>query len=347
MTSKSIWDTYLRLGMKPKLLINAGINHCATTPFFYTLSVDQQYCHPGHKKEMNYLLMSEIGPYQRYVDKISWLHARPNAKEFNNNVKGTWEGYVSRPGYGKIDGLRRLREGYNSDDHLKPPMLKQWRWDTSEMSDFFDPPFTIEKYIKYYLHHWEHIKNDYQSCGDFANSNAALSEDFLRELKVRLEEHFEVKCCIILRDPIRRMYSLSKNNTRFQQHLKKNDFTVDFKDIEPIKYQVHCFADYVGIVKRWKAVWGDQFFTVIMEEFWEDSTPFAEFLGFPLPKIHENVFYPEKQFDFDKMQYLQDQWSVQEPMTDYSLGLARRKMIHIYHKFEEYFGYRPSSWQSW
>ena len=103
--------------MKPKFLLSGGTNFSASTPFFYTLAVDQQYCHTGHMKEMHYLHLTESG----------------------------WDGYRERLTAIPIT---------NRDDEKKPPMLKQWRWDTSEMSEYFQPPFTIEKYIKYHLHHW-------------------------------------------------------------------------------------------------------------------------------------------------------------------------------------------------
>ena len=42
---------------KPTLLMNIGVGWSATTPFLYTLSIDQRYCHPGHIKENHYLRM--------------------------------------------------------------------------------------------------------------------------------------------------------------------------------------------------------------------------------------------------------------------------------------------------
>ena len=42
---------------KPVLLMNLGTGWSATTPFLYTLTIDQKYCHPGHVKENHYLRM--------------------------------------------------------------------------------------------------------------------------------------------------------------------------------------------------------------------------------------------------------------------------------------------------
>ena len=312
---------YLRngvFGMKPKFLLSGGTNFSASTPFFYTLAVDQQYCHTGHMKEMHYLHLTESG----------------------------WDGYRERLTAIPIT---------NRDDEKKPPMLKQWRWDTSEMSEYFQPPFTIEKYIKYHLHHWEYIKDDYQSCGDFSNSNGALPESFLIELESRLSEHFDVKCVMMLRDPIRRLFSMQSNNVRFQNMIKKTDFSIShdahplfrkIPNIYPYKYQMHrLFSDYTTMCKRWKKVWGDRFYPVIMEEFWEDPSGLSEFLDYPITKLSPNVFWPENQSNPIKHEFLQDQWRAQkENISDVSLKMAKRRMKPIYDDFKEYMGYLPEAW---
>jgi len=306
---------YLRngvYGMKPKLLLNVGINHCATTPFYYTLAVTQQYCHSGHKKEINYLYMiQENGGFQKYVDKITALKT------------------------------------FNRDDELKPPMLKKWKWDPLELPEYFELPFTIEKYIAAKKKDWEYIKNDYQSLADWSNSNAALSREFLTKIKPQLEEHFDVKCVIILRDPIRRLFSLSKDNDRFTKHVKKCNFTYNLAEIIPTEYQLHVYADYAGICKKWEDIWGDKFMPVIMEEFWEDPSQLSDFLEYPITEVHENVYWPEMGANYPKYKYLKDQWNPRENISEYNQKLAQRKMSHIYQEFKEYFGYIPSSWQSW
>ena len=264
-------------GMKPKLLINVGIEHCATTPLYYTLSVDQQYCHAGHKKEFNYLYLIERKGQTKAARKI-----------FN------------------------LRS-YNRDDDRKPPFLNTWKWDISEMPEFCEEPFTIEKYIAYYLKHWEHIKYDYESLADFSNTNVQLSTQFLYEIKTILEVHFDVKWIIILRDPIRRLYSYSRNNKRFRKHILNKKY-----------------PNYVEICERYKHICGNRFYPIMMERFWEDPSGLSEFLEYPITKVHENVFWPEKGIDFIKMEYLQDQWSVEEPMSDENLELAKKEMAHLY-----------------
>ena len=41
--------------MKPILLLNIGTAFSATTPFFYTLALDNKYFHTGHIKAHSYL----------------------------------------------------------------------------------------------------------------------------------------------------------------------------------------------------------------------------------------------------------------------------------------------------
>jgi len=55
--------------MKPVLLLNVGTCFSATTPLWYTLSLDNRYVHTGHVKEHGYL----CGLYTKdsnYVKKL-------------------------------------------------------------------------------------------------------------------------------------------------------------------------------------------------------------------------------------------------------------------------------------
>ena len=291
-------------GMKPKLLINVGTNHSATTPLYYTLSLSQRYCHCGHRKESHYLHLVEN--------------------------QGRW----------KYEVEKFLETPYHYKNHpSRPPEFYRWIV-PGQLEWFFRPPFSIDRYINYHLTHWENIKHEYQSCGDFSNNNAALSEEFLQEIKPKLLEYFDVKCIIIMRDPIRRMYSLSKRNDKFLNKLI-NPIYDDLKE-----YQASRYSDYAGICRKWSRVWGPRFFPIVMEEFWEDPMQLSKFLEFPITRVYENVFWPEMGAKATKHAFLNDQWSVKEEMSEYSLNVAKKKMNHIYQEFKAYFGYIPSAWQS-
>ena len=83
-----------------------------------------------------------------------------------------------------------------------------------------------------------------------------------------------------------------------------------------------------------------------MEEFWENPKGLSEFLDFPITKVHENVYWPERGSNAPKYDYLKDQWSDEEDISQESLDMAKKKMSNIYHDFNECFGYIPDAWQS-
>ena len=51
---------------KIKLLLGAGVPYAATTPLWYTLALDNKYCHTGHRKE----------PRSRFLEnsRISYIY---------------------------------------------------------------------------------------------------------------------------------------------------------------------------------------------------------------------------------------------------------------------------------
>lgn len=74
--------------------------------------------------------------------------------------------------------------------------------------DNFCKNYTIENYYKYYLD----VYNQTQFVGgvcDFSQSYNLLPENFLNEVKQELEKFFVVKCILLFRDPIRRLFSFS------------------------------------------------------------------------------------------------------------------------------------------
>ena len=47
----------------------------------------------------------------------------------------------------------------------------------------------------------------YDGVTDFTNANQKLDPFFLRDIKPRLDEHFDIKVVMIFRDPARRLFS--------------------------------------------------------------------------------------------------------------------------------------------
>jgi len=172
---------------KPTLLMNIGVGWAATTPMCYTLSIKQRYCHPGHIKENHYLraLCEDKGDVhtawnwmsQTVEDEMMWTYC----------------------------GWRPEEHAYCAHFHENDYIHKWWQ-----------KPLTIEKYIDYYLRHWEHIKGDYVAVADFCNNNWNLpvvdygtkgnpywGKYFIKEI----QKHFDIKVLVEFRDPIRRLYS--------------------------------------------------------------------------------------------------------------------------------------------
>ena len=83
-----------------------------------------------------------------------------------------------------------------------------------------------------------------------------------------------------------------------------------------------------------------------MEEFWAgDTQPLEDFLDFPLPKIHENVYYPDMGSKAPHYDYLKDQWQsdtedITKEFYDYCLG----KIQYIYNEFVWEYGRMPEAW---
>ena len=52
---------------KIKLLLGAGVPYAATTPLWYTLALDNKYCHTGHRKEPQWLDIIQKQEEQKYI----------------------------------------------------------------------------------------------------------------------------------------------------------------------------------------------------------------------------------------------------------------------------------------
>jgi len=310
--------------MKPILLLNAGVAFSATSPLHYTLGWDNKYAHTGHCKEHHYLYILESD--DRHA-KREFLHEkRQKANDKKPIILGPDSEYVKFKG-----------------DY------------------FFNPDNSIDNYIKYYLEHYDNIKDHYKAVADFSNSNAILSEKFMNSIKPKLLENFDVKVIMVFRDPIRRLWSVSNVIVNNWKTLKKNKSKRKHSstnwNIEPenvIDYIKMCVggklepnAYYHDILRRHRNVWGrDNVHPIIMEEFWAgDTQPLEDFLEFPLPKIHENVYYPDMGSKAPHYDYLKDQWqSDTEDITKDLYEYCLSKIKYIYDEFVLEYGRMPEAW---
>ena len=205
--------------MKPKFVMSTGTGWSATTPLWYTLQVDNQFVHSGLEKE------------SKYLDSI----LRPIKK------------------YNVIEKIRLRNKGFHKD---RLPQVKNDIFLTQEdIITFTKPPFTLDKYITYYRRLWETLQeNDcsYQGVSDFSNVNAWLPKKFCYEVVERLSEYFDVKVLLIVRDPIRRLWSeiggyWSWYSTRqWKSEEEHNQLFFDFIQEDHM--------NYFNIIEKWEKI---------------------------------------------------------------------------------------------
>ncbi len=201
---------------------------------------------------------------------------------------------------------------------------------------------TIEDYINYYKNHWEYIKDEYQSVGDFTNHYAGLTSKFIASIADKLNNAFDMKVTMIFRDPIRRLFSTVGTNKKFQDRLNgiekkgKRQMWID----KGIKY-----AQYDRIYNNFASHFNTH--VIIMEKLWKDHSSLSKFLNYDIKKLHYNVYTPDLGPDHpNEPPHLKDQWkSDKEHITQESMDMGKDKLGYVYENFEKTFGYIPEEWE--
>ena len=316
--------------MKIPLLIFGGWGHAASTPFYYTLALDNKYCHGGHRKETGYL--NELENYE-FFDQPMWT-------------------YTSDP----YDRLMKY------EDSMPPKLHAYAKHDEEFIKDWIAEPPSIDKYINYYQIHYENIRHEYKAVADFTNGNSWLRESFLDKYVPILKNFFDIKCIFVARDPVRRSYSdfsakFTNNCPSGRWYNKgeiypgnKMDNTYDSLG-ELFKGELHktCTRFYVEFYKKFSKYFPT--LQIVMEDFWEpnkfakQTERLSNFLDYPITQIHENAFWPEAGENAPKYDFLKDQWgSVKEPLTEELYDYGREQLDSVYSQWEDEFGSLPSSW---
>ena len=167
--------------MKPKFIMSSGTGWSATTPLWNTLQLDNQYMHTGLKKESEYIRKLLQNPTERFS--------------------------------GVVERIRKKSRWRSREEHKvrkEQTINKNLFLNQEDKDAFLKAPYTIEKYITYYKRLWESLQENncsYQAVGDFSNANYSIPEEFCHELVGKLSEEFDVKVLMIVRDPIRRLWS--------------------------------------------------------------------------------------------------------------------------------------------
>ena len=270
--------------MKPKLLLNAGYPSSGTSSLYYTLW-SNKYGHGGGVKESNYLLHIQSPQVEKDREKL----------------------HQSKKRYGK--GMYRP---WSLPDNMFMP------------EHTFDKEPSLENYISYYVKLWKEIEGKYQSLLDFSNSEQQLTEEFMLSIKDELLKHFDIKVVMMLRDPLRRLWSVCNRKSLTeggtpQSHMKFDDPNLSYVD----KY------------KKYVRVWGENNVKVIInEEFYAGHTyPLSYFLEYDIKPRYSKIARLSKMKDD-----LYSQWCDLDKDT---WKLAYDNMKWIYDEYDNV----PKAWK--
>ena len=293
-------------------LLNAGVGWCGTTPFYYTLALDNKYCHAGHQKENTYLKL---------------LAYRPTKFWDNPNTRLNHDIFIA--------ACRRQM----SPQH---PWIQMVDNSIALDDDLYAPPYSLDRYVDYYRKLYEKTKSTYHAVADFSNWNICLPEDFLVELRDKLSPHFDIRVTFQFRDPISRYFSEIGTVKGRKNH--RNNFK---KYLTTKKIKEHAY--YVQNIQKFERVFGkDRVMPIIMEEFWRDkknTEKLSEFLQYPIHTIHENAYVPDRGSNAPHYKGLSDQLSDTEDMSPDLYDWALQYLGFVYDDWENHYGAIPKYWK--
>ena len=275
--------------MKPTLLLNPGTGWAATTPFYYTLALDNKFTHAGHLKENSYLYTLKNPEYESYFLK-------------------KWE--------------------KNQDQHLVNENTLN-HFSDEYMNDFINGKRDIDKYIDYYKKHFEEIDRpsvaDFSNYNlSMKEDDLKLVADKLREhfnIKVTMQFREPVKrffsetgSIISFNKNRKSLLNVYKQDLRMTMLIRAQDHTGLFLyRIKKRDFSNLCF--YMKNYKKFANVFGrENVLPIIMEKFWdpdqfkEQTERLSNFLNFKITKIHENAYFPDKGNEAPQLAGLPDQW---------------------------------------
>ena len=291
------------------------------------------YIHTGHVKAHGYLWglyakEQKLPVYSSIEDELA--QRGENIKK--NRNKKEMLAYIEKMKSKKFRGTH------------KPLVLTKWsKYVQFNGEKLFSKGLTLQKYIDYYLEHYNYIKDDYIGVADFSNSNAALPKKFISQISAKLLEHFDVKVTMICRDPIRRLFSVANKASQKIGHRDPVNMIKRW-----VKGQMEENVYYSDIYKNWSSVLGkERVHMIVMEEFSAGKIEsLSDFLGFSIKKVHENVYYPDMGVNAPHYDYLDDQWTSDIVTLDNNLHkYLYEHMSFVYDEFEQIFGYIPDKWK--
>ena len=322
---------------KPKFIIIAGTGWSASTPLWYTLQVQNKFVHGGLVKENNFLDSISLTPSMRFKKRKDIYQ---ETKKFNLSKESRI-----------IRNLSIITDNFRKNSHKKriPGVKDDIFFTQEELDEYKKYSFTLEKYITFYKRHWKHLQENncpYQGVGDFSNANAWLPQEFCYKVVDKLSDDFDVKVLLIVRDPIRRLWSEMGGYW-------DPDSPRQWENIEEYK---KMFFDHVNwghlhyfmILEKWERVAPTH--VIIMEQLWEgdeqerEKQRLSDFLDYDIKNIHENVYCPDRGTNAPKHLGLKDQWSSDKYSLSDELYNQVLPLMPIYQQWVDRYGSLPLYW---
>ena len=322
---------------KPKFIIIAGTGWSASTPLWYTLQVQNKFVHGGLVKENNFLDSISLTPSMRFKKRKDIYQ---ETKKFNLSKESRI-----------IRNLSIITDNFRKNSHKKriPGVKDDIFFTQEELDEYKKYSFTLEKYITFYKRHWKHLQENncpYQGVGDFSNSNAWLPQEFCYKVVDKLSDDFDVKVLLIVRDPIRRLWSEMGGYW-------DPDSPRQWENIEEYK---KMFFDHVNwghlhyfmILEKWERVAPTH--VIIMEQLWEgdeqerEKQRLSDFLDYDIKNIHENVYCPDRGVNAPHYKGLHDQWWSDKYSLSDELYNQVLPLMPIYQQWVDRYGSLPLYW---
>ena len=313
--------------MKPKFVICTGVGWSATTPLWYTLQVSNQFIHAGVIKSSGYLYNISHTKENLFRKKIA------QRRHYKNHNIST----LKNP----LNGCNIYKKEMNRIPEVKRDMyLTQ-----EEIDNYITAPYTFVRYINYYKRLWETLQENncpYEGVADFSLQSGWIPEESLPKTIEKLSEYFDVKALIIVRDPIRRLWSEVGGfwDLKYKIELYKNllfEYARGYNQ-----------SQYFSIIDKWEKVC--PFHVIIMEQLWEgdeqerEKQRLSDFLDYDIKNTHENVYCPDRGTNAPKHLGLEDQWSSDKYSLSDELYNQVLPLMPIYQQWVDRYGSLPLYW---
>tara|TARA_B100001057_G_scaffold328396_1_gene328759 strand:- start:2027 stop:3043 length:1017 start_codon:yes stop_codon:yes gene_type:complete len=329
--------------MKPKFIMSAGTGWSATTPLWYTLQLDNKYLHTGYRKEGSYLKELSMSPQERLRSNLQarrnqGISALQKTREMAKKVLKERDEYQTK----NIKEIGSLVPSWEYQGSLAA--VREDLYLTQEdIDEFISLPQSLDKYIAYYKKVWETLQEHncpHHAVADFSNSNASLSRSFVESIIPKLQEHFDVKVLMIVRDPIRRLWSESGAFLKGTQEDHERTF------LERVA-SGRCW-DYMEIIESYEGL--VPIHIVIMEQLWEgygqdeEKYKLSKFLNYDIDEVHINVYSPDHGPNAPQYPGLPDQWHSDKYYLREEFYNQVRPLFKVYEQWVDKYGSLPLYW---